>query len=331
VDYFFHFAHPWIALGGAFAAIIISLLRLKLHKPITYRYSLVGMLKKEGYTISSYYRWIPFVLRLCSLIMLGLLIGRPQLVNIKSKVHIEGLDIMLIIDASGSMQCFDDVGDRRPRFDVAKQEAIRFIEKRDNDQIGLIIFGKDAISRCPLTLDRHILKGIIHDLKLGDIDPDGTVLSIAMSMGVNRLKNSKAKSKIIIMLTDGEPTVGLDIEPRVAVQLAKKCGIKVYTIGVGGEHGGLWYDPLFGMRAMGFRLNKQLLQTVAQETGGQFFLAQNPDDVRRIYDTIDALEKTEYETTIFSNYIDLVFPFIAVICILLLFEAILAAFVWCTV
>lgn len=328
MEYFFRFAHPWVALTSIIAVVLIAFVRYKFHRPVLYRYSLTSELKKSNYTVSQVQHYLPFVLRFLTLLALGLLVARPQLVNVHSKVHIEGHDIMLVLDASGSMQCFDDIKDQRPRFDVAKQEAIRFIEKREHDQIGLVIFGRDAISRCPLTLDKNILKGIVQELKLGDINPDGTVLSIATSMAANRLKKSTAKTKLIILLTDGEPTPGIDIQPSIPVELAKKLGIKIYTIGVGGEHGGLWHDPLFGIRSMGFKMNKQLLQAIAQQTGGQFFAAQNPDDIARIYDTIDMLEKTEIETNVFSNYYDLVFPFVLAILIFLLSELLLTTFVW---
>lgn len=329
MDYFFRFAHPWVAIISIITIVIIAFIRYKFHRPILYRYSLTSELKKSNYSISRAHHHIPFLLKLLALLSLGLLVARPQLVNVHSKVHVEGHDIMLVLDASGSMQCFDDIQDQRPRFTVAKQEAIRFIEKRDNDQIGLVIFGRDAVSRCPLTLDKKILKSIIEDLNLGDdINPDGTVLSIAISMAANRLKKSKAKNKLLIVLTDGEPTPGIDIQPTIAIDLAKKLGIKIYTIGVGGEHGGLWHDPLFGIRSMGFKMNKQLLEIMAQQTGGQFFAAQNPDDIARIYDTIDTLEKTEIETNVFSNYYDLVFPFIMAIILLLLSELMLTTFVW---
>ncbi len=328
MEYFFRFAHPWVAVANIIIVVLIAFIRHKFYKPVLYRYSLTSELKRTNYTISHIQHYMPFVLRLFALLTLGLLVARPQLVNVHSKVHIEGHDIMLVLDASGSMQCFDDIRDQRPRFEVAKQEAIRFIEKREHDQIGLVLFGRDAISRCPLTLDKNILKSIIKDLKLGDINPDGTVLSIAISMAANRLKKSKAKTKLIILLTDGEPTPGIDIEPSIPVELARKLGIKIYTIGVGGEHGGLWHDPLFGIRSMGFKMNKQLLQAIAQQTGGQFFAAQNPDDIARIYDTIDTLEKTEIETDVFSNYYELVFPFIIAILIFLLSELLLTTFVW---
>ena len=328
VDYFFRFAHPWIAIFLISTLLILLWLRKWIHKPIRYKYSLVGAYRAARGSNNQYVFRIPVILRFIILCLLALLIARPQLVDVKSKINVKGIDIMLILDVSGSMQCFDDIKDQRSRFTVAKEEAIRFIEKRENDPIGLILFGKDAISRCPLTLDTNILNEIMQNLQIGTIDPDGTVLSTAIAMGVQRLRKSKAKSKIMIVLTDGEPTPGLDIEPDKAINLAKKFGIKVYTIGIGGEHGGLWKDPLFGITAMGFPINKKLLLYIAQETGGNFFHAKSPEEVKRIYDIIDSLEKTEYETTIFSNYYDLIVQGVLLVFGLLLFEKILTTFVW---
>ncbi|MGE0207091.1 MAG: VWA domain-containing protein [Candidatus Babeliales bacterium] len=329
MDYFFRLAHKEVAFFIIIVVLAAALWRYKFYKSATYSYSLTHYLTTALPVLSvPLYKIVPFVLRLLALLVLALLVARPQLVNVHSKVHVEGHDIMLVLDASGSMQCFDDLQDKRPRFQVAKEEAIRFIEKRQDDQVGLVIFGKDAISRCPLTLDHHILKGILEDLKLGDIDPDGTVLSIALSMAANRLKQSKAKTKLIIALTDGEPTPGVDIQPQIAVALAKKLGVKIYTIGIGNDQGGFWYDPLFGVRSTGFKVNKDLLRAVSSETGGKFFYAHNPDELAKIYDAIDQLEKTEYETSVFSHYYELTFLFISLILILLLIELLTTTFVW---
>lgn len=328
MDYFFRLAHPVVALTLVIGSLVIALLRFYFRKPVAYRYPLVGSLKKVSLPTQSLTKHAPLALRLSSLVLLAVLIGRPQLVDVKSNVNVEGIDIMLVLDASGSMQCFDDLKDQRSRFTVAKQEAIRFVEKRENDPIGLVIFGRDAISRCPLTLDKNILKEIIADLELGDINPDGTVLSTAIAMAANRLKTSKAKSTVMILLTDGAPTPGMDMDPKTALDLAKKLGIKIYTVGIGGDHGGLLRDQFNSIRSMGFGLNKQLLSFIAQETGGKFFLAKSPDDMKRIYDTIDTLEKTEIETNIFSKYYDLVVPFVIIIFLLLLLELFVTSTLW---
>lgn len=324
----FRFAYPWVIYIGIPVLLICAWMRSRFYKPIRYKYPLTEELTTHQKSTRSVGPTLLFCLNLTTLLLLVLISARPQLVDIKSKINVEGIDIMMVLDASRSMQCFDDLQDQRPRFDVAKEEALRFIAKREHDPIGLVVFGKDAVSRCPLTLDKHILKEILTTMQLGDVDPDGTVLSIAIAMGANRLKQSKAKSKVMIVLTDGEPTPGLDMDPKLAVELAKKLGIKIYTIGIGNEQGGLWKDPLFGIRAMGFKLNKQLLQYYATQTGGQFFEAQYPQDMKRIYDIIDALEKTDIETDIFTRYFDMVVPLLATTFVLLFLHRVLSTMVW---
>jgi Ca-activated chloride channel family protein len=286
------------------------------------------MMQAQGMPTNLLATYCAQILRIGGLCALACLLGRPQLVDKTSKVRVEGIDIMLVLDASGSMQCFDSLTDQKPRFEIAKQEAISFIKQRENDMIGLVLFGKDAISRSPLTLDKNILVDIIQELQLGDVDADATVLSTALTMAINRLKHSKAKSKIIIALTDGDPTKGLDIEPEIPIDLAKKLSIKIYTIGIGNQQGAFVKDPFLGIAQVMIHLNAQLLKDIAQKTGGRFFLAQQPQDLNRIYSIINALEKTERETDIFMHYFDLVIPFVSCVALCLLGELIVTTFVW---
>lgn len=303
--------------------------RLLFYHHLYYYYPLTKELKKNNITTSPYHKKILFLLR--SIILCGLLflIMRPVWVDEHSKINIEGIDIILAIDVSDSMNIFDDLQDRRPRIAVAKEEAIRFIEKRVDDPIGVVIFGREAISRCPLTLDKQILKELVGNLAIGIINPNETWLGTGLATAINRLRNSKAKSKIIILLTDGEPTPGEKIDPETAIDLAKKFGIKVYTIGIGNEHGGYFNHPMLGtMKIPELSINITLLKKIADETHGKFFRASNPKDLRIIYDTIDKLEKTEYQTTLFHKYYEAFLTFIWVILALLCLEFILRLFVW---
>ena len=235
---------------------------------------------------------------------------------------------MMVLDVSGSMQMFDDPHHKKQRIAIAKEEAIKFVNKRPDDPIGLVLFGQEAVSRCPLTLDKNMLTELIKDTELGIISADGTVLSKGLITAITRLRKSKAASKIIILLTDGEPSPG-DLKPEDALYLAKKFGIKIYTIGIGGDYGGLIEDQLFGgIRQVGAPLNTKLLKVLAKETGGKFFLAKNQKDLSTIYDTINQLETTEYETDVYHNYHDIFMPFLWIIVGLLLLELILATFVW---
>lgn len=327
MNYAFQLQYPYLFYCGIVLIALAAFYRLKFRRPLRYRFALVQRLQL-GQTGRSASGPTLFILRSCALALLVLLVARPQVVDTDSTVHVEGIDIILALDFSNSMQLFDDLNDRRSRIDVAKSEAIKFLEKRDNDQIGIVIFGQDAVSRCPLTLDKLLLKKIITELKLGVINPDGTVLGKGIVTALNRLKTSKAQTKIIILLTDGDPTPELDIPIPDALAVAKQLGVKIYTIGIGGEHGGLFEDPIFGVRSIGFRMNKQLLDVIARETGGMSFEAKNPQDLERIYSTIDTLEKSEYETTIYKNVYDMFMPFLLVAIGLLLAELIASTIVW---
>lgn len=326
MEYFLRFAHPAVLYFLVPTVLICAWIRARWHKSAVYRYPLTHHLVSQNKTTKHPFKKIFFLIRFVMLALLAFLIAKPQLVDTSSKIKVEGIDIILTIDVSGSMQIQDDKNDDRPRVEIAKDEAIRFINKRTNDALGLVIFGQDAVSRCPLTLDKHILRSIVKDLAVGVIDPQGTVLATGLITAVNRLKNSKAKSKVIILLTDGEPSEN-DIPPKIAIEAAKKLGIKVYTIGIGSDKEVKVMHPFYGMMVMP-KVNADLLTLIAQETGGKFFMARNAKDMRTIYDTIDSLEKTETEAPIFSNYWDIFIPFVCIVLALVFLELLLSTFVW---
>ena len=325
--YFLKFAYHQVFYFLIPIFLLVFLYRLKFYKSPVYLYSLSGFFKKKNLTKSSFYKKVFFFLRSCVLFGLIILIARPQWVDSSSNVNVEGVDIVICLDVSGSMRVFDDIKDRRSRIQVAKDEAIKFIEKRIDDPIGIVIFGKDALSRCPLTLDKDILKQVVGELELGFINPDGTSLGTGLATSVNRLRKSQAKSKVIILLTDGEPTPER-IEPDVAIDLAQQFGIKVYTVGIGNENGGYIIHPMLGVHRIGASIDAQLLQKIAQKTGGKFFRANNPQQMREIYNTIDSLEKTEYQTDIFHKYYEAFLSFIWFILLLFGLELFLKLFIW---
>ncbi len=304
-----------------------ALARLYVHKSVVYRYTLGAVLAAAGFASNHWYKKLLYALRLLTLCTLAFLAARPQLVDSRSKVTVEGIDIVLVLDASGSMQSQDFADDQRTRFEVAQQEALRFINLRHNDAFGFVLFGKDAISRCPITHDKKLLKSIVQDVRLGQVvDPDGTVLSIALLNAINRLKYSQSKSKVIILLTDGEPSEG-DIDPNIPLAIAKKMGIKIYTIGIGSEEDQMIIHPLFG-RIPKPKVNRKLLEQIAHHTGGQFFMARNAQDMRDVYDTIDKLEKTEHEAPVFTRYYDIYAPALLAVLSLLCLELILTTWMW---
>lgn len=326
MDYFLRFANVTVLywLLPLCAAIII----LKWFVPVAfYEYPLANLLAHHKKTSAPTHKKIFTIIRLTLLGLLLFLIAKPQLVDSRSNIMVDGIDIMLVLDVSGSMQFQDYADDQRSRLDVAKDEALRFSNKRISDAIGLVIFGKDALSRVPLTLDKKIISSLICSLEIGIIDPDGTVLSTAIITAANRLKNSKATSKIMIVLTDGAPSEN-DIDPNLAIELAQKLGIKIYCVGIGSDEDQYFMHPQLGFLLPKPKINRALLTKIAQATGGKFFLARNSKDMRAIYDTIDSLEKTTHETSLFQKYYDIFIPFVWGILLLLFIELVLSTTIW---
>lgn len=324
--YYVRFAAPFLLYIAVFLVLCALFIRYKRSAPVVYVSSLMRLLVAHGFGASVWYRRVMVTIRIVTLSLMALCCGRPQLVDVSSQVTVDGIDIILALDASGSMQFTDYDADKRTRFDVAKEEAICFVNKRHNDAIGLVIFGNDAVSRIPVTQDKKMIVAMINDLRLGDIDPNGTKLATALLSAANRLKRSTSKSKVIILLTDGEPSDG-DIDPPRAVDVVKQLGIKVYTVGIGSDKQDYFIHPLYGMIAKP-QVNKKLLDYIAYQTGGQSFMAQNADDMRAIYNTIDMLEKTEHEVPIFNNYVDVFWYCAWLLLVLICIEPFFVTFVW---
>lgn len=327
LDYFIRFAN----LGWIYFLIPVALFfvayKIFLYKPIVFKYSLANKLNLSGFGASVWKKHALSTLQFLTICTLVVLCLRPQVVNKDSKVPVEGIDIVLALDASGSMELFDDPKLEVSRFSIAKQEAINFIDKRVDDQIGVVVFGAQTITLCPLTLDKNILNRLLDDLELGFIDANGTVLGASIVNACNRLKKSKAKTKIVILLTDGSPSPG-DVPPKIGMDMAKKLGIKVYTIGVGSKSGGYGKD-IFSMNVRSpQRINTDLLEKIASETGGKFYLAENQADMRRVYQDIDKLEKSAYETDLYSDYYDLFFQLAMLALALMFIYFFLRSFFW---
>lgn len=263
------------------------------------------------------YRLLP-VLRLIVLVLLITALARPVQPLSEKDFETEGIDIVLSLDISGSMYAEDFKPENR--LFVAKEEAKNFILGRQNDRIGLVIFAKKAYSQCPLTLDYKILTQLVDEVQIGMIE-DGTAIGMGLATAVNRLKDSQAKSKVIILLTDGDNNAG-NIDPITAAELAKTFGIKVYTIGVG--KGGLVdfpvVDPLFGKRYVQVQMDVDefSLKRISDITGGKFFRARDTESLRQIYSTIDKLERTEIKVHLYKSYTEL-FKYLLIPAVLLLF------------
>lgn len=274
-------------------------------------------------TLKERLRYLPFIVRM---IVIGLLIvgfARPRTTSRGENVYTEGIDIVLVFDISGSMLAED----LRPnRIEAARQVMMDFIEGRTNDRIGLVIFSGESFTQCPMTLDYRVLKNQLAAVKQGIIE-DGTAIGMGIAQAVNRLKDSKTKSKVIILLTDGVNNRG-EIDPLTATQLAQTFGIRMYTIGVGTSKGEAPYpvQTPFGIRYqnMPVDVDDKTLAKIAEMTGGQYFRATNNRSLKQIYQDIDEMEKTKMEVRAYRSYTELFYDWVWVGLIALALELILS-------
>ena len=246
-------------------------------------------------------RGVPFALRVTAAALLIVALARPQSGAGRGEIHAEGIDIMLAVDTSTSM----DITDMDPtRLEAAKAAMRRFIANRKNDRIGLVAFAGTSFTQCPLTLDYASIESFIAPLHSGMVE-DGTAIGMAIATAVTRLKASTAKSKIVVLLTDGMNNRGI-IDPETAAGLAAAEKVKVYTIGVGtrGVFNVMVDDPVFGRRPVRVQsdIDDTLLQGIAKTTGGRYFSAQNDRELAGIYDEIDRMEKSEIKSTVYHLY-----------------------------
>ncbi len=246
------------------------------------------------------FRHLLFVFRVFALVLLTIALARPQSTLRGENVSTEGIDIVLVNDISGSMLAEDF---RPNRIEAAKKVAMDFIDGRPTDRIGLVIFSGESFTQCPLTLDHGVVKNLLSEIKSGMIE-DGTAIGMGLATAVSRLKDSKAKSRVIVLLTDGINNRGF-IDPMTAAGIAQQFGIRVYTIGVGTI--GMAPYPVqtpFGTQYQNVpvEIDEQLLQKIADQTGGKYYRATDNKKLRAIYDEIDRLEKTKIEVTQFRRH-----------------------------
>ena len=246
------------------------------------------------------FRHFLFVFRVLALMFLTIALARPQSTSRGENVSTEGIDIILVNDISGSMLAEDF---RPNRIEAAKKVAMDFIDGRPTDRIGLVIFSGESFTQCPLTLDHGVIKSLLSEIKSGMIE-DGTAIGMGLATAVSRLKDSKAKSRVIVLLTDGINNRGF-IDPMTAAGIAQQFGIRVYTIGVGTI--GVAPYPVqtpFGTQYQNVpvEIDEQLLQKIADQTGGKYYRATDNKKLRVIYDEIDRLEKTKIEVTQFRRH-----------------------------
>ncbi|MFT5166273.1 MAG: Ca-activated chloride channel family protein [Saprospiraceae bacterium] len=263
------------------------------------------------------------ILRALAFLVFVIALARPQLTLKEQEIKAEGIDIALVMDLSSSMLAQDFKPDR---LEVSKQVAADFIDKRPHDRISLVAFAGEAFTQCPLTTDHKVLKEFLAGLKCGILE-DGTAIGMGLATAVNRLKDSEAKSKVVILLTDGDNNAGY-IQPLTAAEIAKEFEVKVYTIGVGSR--GQALTPvrrnsngqyIFGLANV--QIDEQLLNQIAESTSGKYFRATDEESLLQIYNDIDQLEKTEIEVTTIKRYSEEFHRFVIFGIIFLLLEFIL--------
>ncbi|WP_290540447.1 VWA domain-containing protein [Alistipes sp.] len=284
--------------------------------------SIAGVVRAPR-TVRYYLRHLPFVLRAAAFALLVVALARPQDVEQNVRTNTEGIDIMLVIDVSGSMLARDFKPDR---ITAAKEVAGSFIADRYGDRIGLVAFAGEAFTQSPLTTDQSTLQTLLARIRSGLIE-DGTAIGNGLATAINRLRESDAKSKVIILLTDGVNNQG-QIAPMTAAEIAKAQGIRVYTIGVGTEGMAPYpYIDMFGNLTFvnqKVEIDEKVLKAISDMTGGRYFRATDKDKLKAVYDEINQLEKSRIEVTEHISYHELFLTWVLAALGLLFAEFLLA-------
>lgn len=264
------------------------------------------------------YRILPDILRSLAFAGMVVALARPQSSSMNEALNSDGVDIVLSIDVSGSM----NAEDLKPnRLKAAKAVAEDFIAKRPNDRIGLVIFSGESFTQCPITIDHNVLLQQLSAIESGSLQ-DGTAIGMGLATAVDRLRNSKARSKIIILLTDGVNNTGL-IDPSTALEIAKAYKLRVYCVGVGSKGQAPFPVPMANgstqTQMVPVEIDEALLKTIASQTGGKYFRATNNSSLSAIYKEIDQLEKSKVEVSVTKHFTDLFLPFalLALFCLVL--------------
>lgn len=266
---------------------------------------------------------LPFVLRMITLSMIIIILARPQSSDSWEESDIEGIDIMLATDVSTSMLAMDLLPNR---IEAAKEVAAEFVSSRKNDNIGLTIFAGESFTQCPLTIDHAVLLNMLNavkcDIALNGIIEDGTAIGMGIANGVSRLKDSKAKSKVIILLTDGSNNSG-EISPEAAAEIAKEFGVRIYTIGVGTNSETAPFPYGDQVVNVPVEIDEATLRKIADITNGKYYRATSKESLSEIYSEIDKLERTKLHARQFSAYNEEYQIFALIALLSLLFEIVL--------
>lgn len=292
---------------GAVVVVLMILFKLRKRRAMsaTIKYSDLRIVKRAARTGRQRYRGLLLILRALALTLLIVAVARPRSGTEIVEESSEGIDIMIALDVSSSMQAEDFKPHNR--LHVAKEEIKKFIQRRPHDRIGLVVFARNSFTQCPLTVDHGVLLQFVDMVDFGVLD-DGTAIGMAIANGVNRLRESDAASKIMVVLTDGVNNSG-EIDPLTAANIAATFDIKIYTIGAGRPGNAMvpYDDPIFGKRYIysPTRIDEDVLKEIAQRTKGRYFRARSGEELEDIYEEIDQLEKTEIKTSMHMRYREL--------------------------
>jgi len=287
----------------------------------TFKMSSSFAFDKAPSTARVYLRHLPFLFRIVAIALVIIVLARPQSINSSDTTNSEGIDIVMALDISSTMLAQDF---SPTRLDAAKKVASEFINDRPNDRIGLVIFGSESFTQCPLTTDHRVLLNLLNDVKFGMVE-DGTAIGLGLANAVNRLKDSKSQSRVVMLLTDGSNNAG-QIAPLTAAELAASYGIRVYTIGVGsrGNSTARIMTP-YGMQSMTVSgdFDERTLTEIASITNGKYFRATDVTSLKEIYDDINEMEKYHISVNTVTKKKELYMPFAVLALILVAFELLL--------
>jgi Ca-activated chloride channel family protein len=299
-----HFASPWLLLllVVPFGLVFLPLVVRRRMRPATMQYSDVR-LTTHSVSLRQRGRFILRVMRYLALALLIIGLARPQSGSAREVIIGEGVDIAIVLDISGSMAALDFEPDR---LGASKRVILDFIEGREYDRIGLVIFATEAFSQVPPTLDYNVLKRVLDETKVSwDIGLDsGTAIGLGLANGANMLRNSEAKSRVIVLLTDGANNSG-QIDPMTAAEIAKALDIRVYTIGAAKPGPAALPFPDGHIEYRDSEIDEETLRQIADTTGGLYFRAEDERGLQEIYDTIDELERSQVEVRTFTRYTEL--------------------------